>query len=543
MMKNEGSMSRRAKFLLALSFPLSFPPAVGALTQPASLSAQPAEAASRRLNRVYELLAADRREDAAIILGEILENHPDYQQARVESAYMEIREKRWDRALPLLDSILAADPGNMRLHMQRGYARQSAGDAKAAGEDFALVARRPGEMRQQALDALSTVAPAPAPVWMGEMRDATALVEGAYEDLRLGRRISARRQFELALKHQPENEALYKQLAYMSLADDNPAQAAEELEGARRAAPKDYATAMELGFVYESLNNVEGAKKSFTAALASPSKKVRDSAAAALDNIHRRTDPFFLSIDASPMYMSRFNNKIAFLEAKGGYQPRWRLPVSVYLGGRYTQDTRSSSGESPDVYADNRVWFGPGIKIQPKGMNAALSADWGISVNLLRTREHPDRTEYNGRVLLSDYHFWEGPARTFVDAGGSVGYYSRYRDNVIGYLQLRAGIKAWDNGSSQISVYVPGNGLKDSNKDFFNNLVETGVGLEIQPWTRINLKLRGEYLRGWFTGIEGRDRNPYGPTYGDFRVTLAYSGWFTRKPKNPGNISDWRNQR
>jgi len=92
---------------------------------------------------------------------------------------------------------------------------------------------------------------------------------------------------------------------------------------------------------------------------------------------------------------------------------------------------------------------------------------------------------------------------------------------------VRGGVKAWDNGSSQLSVYAPLNAFKDTNRDFFNNVVEIGAGLELQPSTKVNLKIRAEYLRGTYMGITGRDANPYGPHYDDVRVTLSYSGHFT----------------
>jgi hypothetical protein len=156
-----------------------------------------------------------------------------------------------------------------------------------------------------------------------------------------------------------------------------------------------------------------------------------------------------------------------------------------------------------------------------------LTAEWGLAFNLLRSADHPNATEFDGRVVLADYHYWEGPRRLFADAGGSAGFYSRYRDNGIGYLQLRGGIKVWDDGSSQLSVYSPLNVYKDTNRDFYNNAVEIGGGVELQPWTKINLKLRAEYLHGTYMGIVGRDPNPYGPHYGDARVTLIYSGHFS----------------
>jgi len=79
---------------------------------------------------------------------------------------------------------------------------------------------------------------------------------------------------------------------------------------------------------------------------------------------------------------------------------------------------------------------------------------------------------------------------------------------------------------------------KDVNKDFYNNAVEIGVGAELQPWTKINFKFRAEYLHGTYMGITGRDPNPYGPHYDDVRLTLIYSGHFTRRAPDAPTTPD-----
>jgi len=159
------------------------------------------------------------------------------------------------------------------------------------------------------------------------------------------------------------------------------------------------------------------------------------------------------------------------------------------------------------------------------GWSAALSAEAGVAFNLMKTPEHPRDSESDYRVSLTDFHHWEGRWRFFTDLGLSAGYFSRYRDNIIGYIQLRAGFKVLD-GDTSLSLYAPFNALRDKNKDFYNNVAEGGGGLELQPYTRINLTLRAEYFRGNYFGIEGRDRNPYERGYDDFRVTMICFGRF-----------------
>jgi Tfp pilus assembly protein PilF len=480
------------------------------------------------MSRAYEFLRQGRPEDAAGVLREILKTDPESRPARTQLAYVDIGLKRWKDAVELLDSLIEEDPSNMRLRMERGYARLALGQRAEAADDFALVALAPGEFQAQALAASKASAAEPSAADRDARTD--ALLNEGYDALRRGDKPGARAKFSEALLEDPGRTIISKQLGYMSIADGNLSQAVQELEGVRRLAPLDYETALELGYIYDSLHEDAAALKSFAAALPSPDPKIRGAAAAALKNIRARSNPFYLDVYAAPYNSSRFGDKIAYFEASAGWKPDPDGPFSLYFGTRYTEDSLSRGGTVPEIYSDNYVSLDPGIRIQPKGWNANLTAEWGPAFNLVRSASHPDATEFDGRVVLADYRYWDAPHRLFADAGGSVGFYSRYQDDVIGYLQLRAGDKVWDDHKSQLSLYVPLNVYKDTNADFYNNAVEVGVGLEIQPWTKLNLKFRAEALRGTYMGIAGPEGgpNPYGPHYDDVRLTLIYFGHFTR---------------
>lgn len=442
--------------------------------------------------------------------------------------YELLKAGRTQDAIVPLDELIDVDPTNMRLRMERGYARQTLGQREAAADEFAFVAREPGPFQSQAQGALAEIATESKPTSIAVRRD--ALLNEGYADLRQGNRLEARRKFAAALVEDPGRPEIIKQLGYMSVADGDMVDAVKKFEGERRLVPRDYEAALELGYLYDSLHDESGAEASFAAARLSPDARIRDAASSALKNVRARAAPFYVDVYASPYYTSRFSDKVAYFEASAGYKPEPDGPISFYLDSRYTQDTLSRGGVVPEIYSDNYASLSPGIRYQPKGFNASLTADWGLAINLLPTADHPGATEFDGRVVLADYHYWEGPDSLFADVGASAGFYSRYRDNVIGYLQSRGGIKAWDNSRSQLSLYAPVNVYKDTNRDFFNNAVEAGAGLEFQPSTKINLKFRAEYLRGTYMGITGRDPNPYGPHYNDVRLTLIYAGHFARQP-------------
>lgn len=436
---------------------------------------------------------------------------------------------RLAEAIAAFSTAASADPGDKRARMELGYARQSAGDLSAAADDFELASREPGEFQEQARAALKALREGGTSA--GDVQRDSLLDEG-YDALRKGENEAAREKFRLALAGDPRRPDIAKQLGYMSLEEGDFAGAARSFEGASGLAPDDCVATLELGYIYARLHNDAKAEKKFSEALWCPEKKAREAAAAALKNLRASDPSVYLDLYAAPLYTSRFEDKIAFFEAILGWKPRPRWPVSVYVAGRYTEDSRSRGGEIPEIYSDNAVEIGPGVKLQPRNMNLSLTAEWSAARNLTRSAEHPDRVEYNKRVVLADYFYWER-RRLFADAGASLGYYSRNQDNVIAYLQARAGLSFWEGGAARASLYLPAYASKDGNRDFFNNFAEIGAGAELATISELSLRLRTEYVRGFYMGIEGRDPNPYARAYNDIRVMLIFSTRLSRMRRRP----------
>ena len=426
---------------------------------------------------------------------------------------------RLEEAIASFSTAASTDPSDKRARMELGYARQAAGNFPAAADDFELVARDPGEFQEQAQAALQALKEGGAAA--GEVQRAT-LLDAGYDALRRGRKVEAREKFQQALEGDPRRPDITKQLGYIAMEEGDLAGAAKSFEGARKLAPDDCAAALELGYIYARLHNDLKAEKAFASAEWCPELKTRQAAAAALKTIRSADPSVYLDVYAAPLFTSRFQDKIVYFETAAGWKPDAYWPVSLYLAGRFMKDSRSRAGDIPEIYSDNAVSLGPGVKLQPKGMNLNLTAELNPTLNLTRSSEHPNRYETNKRAVLADYGYWER-RRLFADAGASVGWYSRYRDNVIAYAQLRAGLTVWEGGGARASLYLPAYVSKDGNRDFFNNYFEAGGGAELASATELNLKLRAEYLRGFYMGIEGRDRNPYPRAYNDVRVMLVYS--------------------
>jgi Tfp pilus assembly protein PilF len=256
----------------------------GAAAQQTQRSSADAPARSRvkaKLERAYSLMRANRNAEAIPVLNDVLKTDPNNHAALVELGYLHAGLKQGRLATRYFKAALAQDPGNMRLHMDLGYVYQSQKDFAAAGREFELVAQEPGEFQAQAQAAarvLKDAAEAGKPSDQGQRRR----LEQGYAALRQGNRAFARKQFEAALRSDPRNAAILRQLGHMSLeAGDLPA-AAERFEAARKLQPDDGFVSLQLGYIYQRMNKKEPSAEAFRSALASPDAKIQAAAEIAL---------------------------------------------------------------------------------------------------------------------------------------------------------------------------------------------------------------------------------------------------------------------
>ena len=375
-----------------------------------------------------------------------------------------------------------------------------------------------------------------------ERRD--ALLNRGYAALEEGRREEAPEFFEQALALDPEHIPTLKQLGYLALSEESSLLAAKHFQQVLRLDPEDYETALQLGFIYDEIKDPDKAKDAFEQAMASPDEKTRSAATQALRNVRAsRPRTFYVDFYASPLYITgtRFSNFIGFYQVRAMWRPAPEGPWGFYFGHRLTRDTESAGGTLPQILSDNFALFGPGIEFHPRGWNTRLSAEANVAVNLVRVPGATETARSDFRIVLSHLRSWKaqfrglvglaarGRARNerfFTELDASLGYYSRFEDNVISYLQLREGVRLGQWGPVSLSGYWKLSLAKDTNRDFFNNVGEGGGGLEIKLLRKLGISLRGEFLREVYYGIEGRDPNSFGPNYNDVRILVIFGRRF-----------------
>jgi len=389
--------------------------------------------------------------------------------------------------------------------------------------------------------AAQSTDPPPALVSQQAMQRDELLNRG-YDLLGKGDRAGALRQFEAAVAIDPTSVTALKEIGFITLEDGDLRAAADSFAAARAIAPHDYFLALQLGYTYDRLGKKSEAQNAFRAALESPDQQVHRDAETALKNVAQETGrenrPWYFDLYGSPLYMSRFSNGIAIFQGRLGWKPKPDLPLSLYLGGQIERDTRSQGGTLPIIFSDDVALVGTGVLWQPRHSHFNLRAEANVALPLINDNNgysYTARSDY--RVIGSYYNRFDGKLwgpvglltlahargeRLFSDLDGSAGYYSRYNNNAIAYVQNREGLRLWTIGHSQTFGYLKYDLAKDTNGDFYNNVGEGGAGMEFRPQKNVNVGLRFEYLRGAYFGIaRALEPNPYRPNYNNFQVMLV----------------------
>lgn len=207
--------------------------------------------------------------------------------------------------------------------------------------------------------------------------------------------------------------------------------------------------------------------------------------------------------------------------------------VETYFFMRYGRDVTRD-------FWNNKFEEGLGIRFRySKGVFIAsyLEGVRGFYTDIPETYPQSDSKEYSD--FRSGLIFWYGwdryyePSRLvsfpmifWGETYSDISYYRFDRHNVIGYFHTKSGIHLLRFWKFELDGYGVLYALKDSNQDFWNNLVEFGPGVRFSPVQGLFLKFFAEWIWGTYFGIEGIEPNPYAQKYTDRRVgVLFWIGW------------------
>lgn len=438
-----------------------------------------------------------------------------------DRAYSELAAKNYTAAIRDFTEALAANPSNASWRKDLGFAYLAAGLPEAAVAEFAAV-------------------------YSQHPDDFGVALQLGYLTQQLQRYADARKYFEEVARNAgpelsiPAQKALAnlqasqfrdrRQKGYELLIQRRSDEAIQVFESVHNDDPSDVNVTLQLGYLYAGAGRPTEAGKMFTEAAKSTDPRIVAQAKAGLEEVHRETKLWFASIYAAPFYQSRFSNEINPVSAKIGLKPSWYF--QPYIGLRFNRDVRSLAGTLPQIFSDNYAVVSLGVQGVIAHTGLVVYAEAGTAVNLIGARPSAASDYRVGAVWFRSWGtglYASGNSDRSFSPTGSVysdgGFYSRYHHNVIGNVQLREGINLPGARVLPVQLLAASNVVKDTNGNFYNNVIEVGPVLRIAPVRHLtSLSFEGQYLRGFYYTHD--PTNPYHPRYGDFRIFLIWSKTF-----------------
>jgi hypothetical protein len=337
--------------------------------------------------------------------------------------------------------------------------------------------------------------------------------------------------FEEIVRDHATNVQARRQLGSLYVSAGRTEEALEQFRASDTLCPSD-TTKLQIAYLLTVLSRPAEARSTFAALEGSTDPEIRAQATKAAGvlnwTVQGGSDPWWGRFCGDPFYDSRFNNSVFRFWLVGGKYLSESRTVSAYVQGIFTRDTRSSGGAVPVIYSDSYSLTGAGLRVQPfSGGTFDLQA--GVAIGLVDQAGDAD-VRGDLRVLASygwgRYPDPESPERLrmclkpFVEATGMGGYYSRYH-NVLGFGHGKAGVRSAEWGRAYLELYVRADGVADTRREYYNNILEGSLGLRLVPDFAWGVQILAEYHRGlyWDGSLP---TSPYDRWYSSGRLMIVF---------------------
>lgn len=346
--------------------------------------------------------------------------------------------------------------------------------------------------------------------------------ELAYLHQEMGNREAAAREFERLPERAPARPALAppvlvnrfdaaldaRAMAERSLDKGYLLDAARYLRSAHESDPADFDVMLKLGRTYNILKNDREAVRWFDLARKSPDAGIANEAARAYANLSGGLRRVRTTVWAFPMVSTRWGNTFAYAQAKA----EWTLPAPVrpYASVRFIGDARGPVepviGLGPQYLSERSTILAAGVAL-PTWRGATAWWESGLALGYSTGQRELD---LRGGV---SYAARRSRRRWFAETNDDVLYVRRFNRDTLLYSQNRTG---W-TWSDTVQVYWNWNGTVDAKREYWANTAETGPGVR---WRVNGLEFSANFLRGAYVLNQG---NPYRPNYNDVRIGVWYA--------------------
>ena len=352
--------------------------------------------------------------------------------------------------------------------------------------------------------------------------------ELAYLHLQMGNRAAAEQQFQvlpqpvaeprLDLAPQPRSEPQdNKLLGERSLEKGYMNDALKYLHAANENDPSDYEVMLKLGWAYNLLKDDREAVRWFDRARQSPDKATASEASKAYRNLTPSLRRLRTTVWAFPTISTRWRDTFFYSQVKT--ELRLAFPIHPYVSLRFIGDIRGAvrmgANISPQNLSESSLIAGIGLAGPTwHGLMAWFEAGEALRYQIPRGETGRAVPDYRGGLTYAAVK--RLPHRLFAETNDDGVFISRFGNDSLLYSQNRTGRSFGEN----LQVYWNWNATVDAKGEYWANTVETGPGVRfrLNPLQFTVNFLRGAYLVNQF--------NPYRPNFNDIRIGVWYA--FTR---------------
>jgi hypothetical protein len=339
----------------------------------------------------------------------------------------------------------------------------------------------------------------------------------------------------VAAQERMEGAAAALEAGYRAKAERDVAAARRAFEQALELGADPQRVHLELGYIASAERRLADARRHFETAAGGPSAELAGAARTQLRFVpnHLWGDVYFEGWAWYRFAGARSANFVPTLRLRALWRPFLDHDFNVYLYGQITRDVASRGvgpRSLPVIYADNHALLGAGVFYRFLENHVAVFGQIGPAFNLRDDGGEIVSLDARAGVLggiessecrLPHFNGMRALVGGCVEGYGEIVYVSRFNHDIVGMVRGRVALNLFQIGPMLWQPLFELRALGGKNGDYYNNLVELGVGYRFRLLEPFLIDLTTTLHGGLYYGVQNVDPVPNPPVFLELRALLT----------------------